>query len=198
MILLLFDLTGICQLVRSSFTLAIFNIIAKIEERNIRLKNNYCVRAMKIKAIITIALIISAALLAAKLSPGIIDTDQFREGKYIHLDSMEIAFSKTDAEISIEYHLSPFAQAYIFLFGSKHLEPKIEEIFYDFENVEVKEIGKSSALIEVKGVSRRSEEYYLHESREFGMSPDVLTVVYPEGAKRNIEHAKFTPNTFYV
>ncbi|RXA16950.1 hypothetical protein EQO05_13230 [Methanosarcina sp. MSH10X1] len=153
---------------------------------------------MKIKAIITIALIISAALMAAKLSPGIINTDQFREGKYIHLDSMEIAFSKTDAKISIEYHLSPFAQAYIFLFGSKHLEPKIEEIFFDFENVKVKEIGRSSALIQVKGVSRRSDEYYLHESREFGMAPDTLTVIYPEGARRNIQHAKFTPNTFYV
>jgi len=152
---------------------------------------------MKIKAIITIALIISAALMAAKVSPGI-NTEQFREGKYIHLDSMVIEFNKADAEISIEYHLSPFAQAYIFLFGSKYLEPKIEEIFFDFENVEVQEIGRTSALIQVKGISRQSDEYYLHESREFGMSPDTLTIVYPEGAKRNIEHAKFTPNTFYV
>ncbi|MGB9940577.1 hypothetical protein [Methanosarcina sp.] len=152
---------------------------------------------MKIKAIITIALIISAALMAGKISPEI-NTDQFREGKYIHVDTMEIAFSKTDAQISIEYHLSPFAQAYIFLFGSKHLEPKIEEIFFDFENVKVQEIGRTSALIQVKGISRQSEEYYLHESREFGMAPDVLTVVYPEGARRNIEHAKATPNTFYV
>ncbi|AYK14114.1 MAG: hypothetical protein ACOX7X_08675 [Methanosarcina flavescens] len=152
---------------------------------------------MKIKAIIAIALIISAALMAAKLSPGIVNTDKFREGKYIHLDSIEIAFSKTDARISIEYHLSPFAQAYIFLFGSKHLEPKIEKIFYDFENVEVKEIGKSSAIIEVKGVSRRSDENYLHESRKFEMPPDTLTVIYPDGARRNSEHAESTPNIFY-
>lgn len=154
---------------------------------------------MKIKAIITIALIISAALMGGKVSPGI-NTEQFREGKYIHLDSMVIEFSKADAEISIEYHLSPFAQAYIFLFGSKHLEPKIEEIFYDFDNVNVQKIGRTSALIQVKGISRKSDgdEYYLHESRKLGMSPDTLTIVYPEGARRNIENAKFTPNTFYV
>jgi hypothetical protein len=152
---------------------------------------------MKAKAIITIALIISAVLMAAKVSPGI-NADQFTEGKYIHLDNMEIAFSGTDARISIEYHLSPFAQAYIFLFGSKNLEPKIKEIFFDFGNVEVQEIGKDSALIQVKGISRHSDEYYLHESRKFGVSPDTLTVIYPEGTRREINRPRTTPNTFYV
>ncbi len=152
---------------------------------------------MKAKAIITIALIISAVLMAAKVSPGI-NTGQFTEGKYIHLDSTEIAFSGTDARITIEYHLSPFAQAYIFLFGTKHLEPKIKEIFFDFGNVDVQKIGRNSALIQVKGISRHSDEYYLHESRKFGVSPDTLTVIYPEGTKRDIEHPRATPNTFYV
>jgi hypothetical protein len=152
---------------------------------------------MKAKAIITIALIISATLMAAKVSPGI-NNDRFTEGKYIHLDSMEIAFRGADARISIDYHLSPFAQAYIFLFGSKHLEPKIKEIFFDFGNVEVQKIGRNSALIQVKDVSRHSDTYYLHESRKFKVSPDTLTVVYPEGTKREIKHPRATPNTFYV
>lgn len=149
---------------------------------------------MKIKAIVTIALLISAVLMSARVSPGIGD-DQFREGKYIHLDSMEIAFSKTDADINIEYHLSPFAQAYIFLFGSKYLEPKIKEIFFDFDNLEIKEIGRTSASIHVKGISRLSDGYYLHESRKLGISTDVLTVIYPGGTRRNTENAKATPNT---
>jgi hypothetical protein len=168
--------------------------LKKIEERDIRIKDNYCVRPMKIKAMITIVLLISTALMAAKVSPGI-NNDQFTEGKYIHLDSMEIAFSKTDADISIGYHLSPFAQAYIFFFGSKNLEPKIKEIFFDFNNVEVQKIGSTSASLHVKGISRLSDGYYLHESRKFGISPDVLTVIYPGGARRNTEHAKATPNT---
>ncbi|MDD2338881.1 MAG: hypothetical protein PHG79_01085 [Methanosarcina sp.] len=165
--------------------------------KNIRLKSDYCVRAMKIKAMITIVLLISAALMAAKVSPGI-NNDQFREGKYIHLDRMEITLIKTDARISIEYHLSPFAQAYVFLFGSKHLEPQIKEIFYDFKNVEVQKIGRASASIHVKDISRLSDGYYLHESRKLGISPDVLTVIYPEGVRRNTEHAEATPNTFLL
>ncbi|WP_440947684.1 hypothetical protein ACSAZL_05375 [Methanosarcina sp. T3] len=151
---------------------------------------------MKIKAIITIALIISAALMAARVTPGI-NTNQFREGKYIHLDNMVIEFDKTDADVQISYHLSPFAQVYMFMFGSKHLEPKIEEIFFDFENIEIQRMGINSALIHVNDISRQKDEDYLHDSRELGMQPDVLTLVYPDGKRKNIEHAKSTSDIFY-
>ena len=151
---------------------------------------------MKTKAIITIALIISAALMAARMSPEV-DTEQFREGKYIHIDSMVIEFNKTDADVQITYHLSPFAQVYIFMFGSKHLEPKIEEIFFGFDNIEVRRIGRTSALIHINNVSRQSGEYYLHDSRELGMQPDILTLVYPDKTRQSIEHAKATQNVFY-
>lgn len=151
---------------------------------------------MKIKAIIAIAIIISAALLAARMSPGA-NIEQFREGKYIHVDSMVIQFKKTDATVSMKYHLSPFAQVYIFLFGSKNLEPKIEEIFSEFPEVKVLKIGRSSASLQVMNVSKRSDIYYLHNSCKFGVQTDVLTIVYPDGRQRNVEHAKETGNTFY-
>ncbi|KKG13872.1 hypothetical protein EO98_00810 [Methanosarcina sp. 2.H.T.1A.6] len=151
---------------------------------------------MKIKAIITIALIISAALMASKVSPGV-NMEQFREGKYIHIDSMVIEFDKTDADVQVKYSLSPFAQAYMFLFGSRHLEPKIEEIFFDFEDVEVERIGRNSALIHIENISRQNDEFYLHDSRKLGMQPDVLTLVYPTTARQNIEHATATPDLFY-
>jgi len=151
---------------------------------------------MKVKAIITIALIISAALMAARVTPGV-NTEQFREGKYIHIDSMVIEFNKTDADVQIKYRLSPFAQIYMFMFGSRHLEPKIEDIFFDFENVEIRRIGRTSALIHVGNISRQNDEYYLHDSRELGMQPDVLTIVYPDRSRQNIENAKATPPIFY-
>jgi hypothetical protein len=197
MFLLIFDgLFIIFQVVWSSFTLTIFNIIAKTEERDIRIKDNYCLRPMKIKAIITIALIISAALLAGKVSSGI-DTEQFREGKYIHLDNMEIAFNKANADISIDYRLNPFAQVYIFLFGSKNLEPKVKEIFSDFDDIEIKNIGLTSASIEVKNVSKINKEVYLFDSYKLGVQSDVLTFVYPEGKRRSYEHVNVTQPVFY-
>ncbi|AKB40160.1 MULTISPECIES: hypothetical protein [Methanosarcina] len=152
---------------------------------------------MKVKAIITIALIISAALMAAKISPGE-DSEQFGEGNYIHIDTMVIEFNRTDANVQIKYHLSPFAQVYMFMFGSKHLEPKIKDIFFDFENIEVRRIGRSSALIHVNDISRHDDEYYLHDSRELGIQPDILTLVYPDRTRQNIEYARATPDIFYV
>jgi len=152
---------------------------------------------MKIKAIITIALIISSVLLAAKLSPEV-STDQFKEGKYIHINSMVIQFNKTDANVNVEYRLSPFAEVYIFLFGSKNLEPKIKEIFADFKVIKIWNIGSNSASLQVTNISRKSDQYYLHESRKFGVQPDVLTFVYPDGTRRNIQNPKSTPNAFYT
>ena len=151
---------------------------------------------MKTKAIIAIAIIISAALMATRV-PTNIDTEQFKEGKYIHIDNMMITFDKTDANVNIQYHLSPFAEVYIFLFGSKHMEPKIKEIFFDFQNVEIQTIGRDSATIQIKNISRQSEENYLHDSHELGIQPDMLTIVYPDGTRRNYEYAQTTPNIFY-
>ncbi|MPN29223.1 hypothetical protein SDC9_176674 [bioreactor metagenome] len=111
---------------------------------------------------------------------------------------MVIEFDKTDADVEIQYHLSPFAQVYMFMFGSKNLEPKIEDIFFDFENIEVQRIGRNSALIHIKDISRQKDENYLHDSRELGMQPDVLTLVYPNGKRQSIEHAKETPDIFYT
>jgi hypothetical protein len=151
---------------------------------------------MRLKAIITIALIISAILIASKVPSGM-NNEQFREGKYIHLDSMEIVFNRANAEVNINYHLSPFAQVYMFLFGSRHLEPKIREIFFGFENVQIQRIERTSASILIKDISRQSGEYYLHESKELGMQPDNLFIVYPDGTRRNLQRTKFTQSAFY-
>jgi len=151
---------------------------------------------MKIKAIITIALLISAALLAARMVPGS-SADQFKEGKYIHVDNIVIQFEKTDATVSIDYHLSPFAQAYIFLLGSKNLEPKIEEIFSGFHEVKIQKIEGSSASLQILNVSKKSDGYYLCNSCELGVQSDVLTFVYPNGAKKSYEHVKVTQPVFY-
>src|SRR5271169_4784804 len=107
---------------------------------------------METKLIIAIALIISAVLLAEKFFQEV-STEQFREGKYIHIKSVEIEFNKANANVNVTYRLSPFAEAYIFLFGSKHLEPKVKEIFADFRDVEIIEIGSNRALLLVPNIS---------------------------------------------
>ena len=152
---------------------------------------------METKLIIAIALIISVVLLAAKLFQEV-STEQFKEGKYIHINSVVIEFNKSNANVNVEYRISPFAEAYIFLFGSKHLEPKMKEIFADFSDVKILTIGSYSASLLVSNISRKNDQFYLHESRKFDVQPDILTLVYPDGTKRNILNTSSTPNTFYT
>lgn len=153
---------------------------------------------MKIKLIIVIALLISAILLAAKVVPET-SSDQFKEGKYIHVDSIVIQFEKTNATVNIDYHLSPFAQAYVLLFGSKNLEPKIKEIFSEFREVKIQKIEKSSASLQILNVSREEDGYYLCNSYELGVQSDTLTFIYPpKGTKKSYEYVKVTPPVFYV
>jgi len=152
---------------------------------------------MKTKPIIVIALLISSILLAARFVPGT-GADQFKEGKYIHVDNMVIQFEKTNATIYIDYHLNPFAQAYISLFGSKNLEPKIKEIFSEFKGVKIQTIGISSASLQVLNISREEAGNYLCDPYELGVQSDVVTFIYPpKGKTRSYENVKVTPPVVY-
>ncbi|HEY3360505.1 MAG TPA: hypothetical protein VGK06_01405 [Methanosarcina sp.] len=152
---------------------------------------------MKMKPIIVIALLISAVLLAGRVVPGN-SADQFKEGKYIHVDNIVIQFEKTNATVNIDYHLSPFAQAYILLFGSKNLKPKIETIFSEFHEVKIQKIDKSSASLQILNISREEAGNYLCDPYGLGVQSDVVTFVYPpDGKEKSYEHVKVTPPVFY-
>lgn len=151
---------------------------------------------MKTRAVITIAILILASLLAINFSP-IVNMEHFREGDYIHLDRVEIAFDGLDADVSVHYQLSPFAQTYMFLFGSRHLEPKIDKIFFDFEDPRVLKIGRKEADVRITNVSRQSDNYFLHDSHKLGMQPDMLILIYPDGTRKNTANAAVTTDTFY-
>jgi hypothetical protein len=151
---------------------------------------------MHIRPIIAIALIISSVLLAIRASPEI-NNEEFRDGQYIHVKNIVIEFQKANANVYVEYRLSPFAESYVFLFGSKYLEPKIKEIFAAFPEVKIKDIEGNSASLLITNISRKSDPYYLHDSRNLGVQPENLTLIYPEGAKKNYKYPKSTPPAFY-
>lgn len=152
---------------------------------------------MNLKPIIVITLIISAVLLAARISPAM-NSEQYREGKYIHIDNIVMEFSGTNATIDVEYHLSPFAKAYIFLFGSKNLEPKMKEIFFKFPEMQIKDIGLNSATIQLTNVSWKYGHDYMHDSRKLGIHSDVLTIIFPynQGIRR-VQNTDSTLSVFY-
>lgn len=146
---------------------------------------------MKITAFLVFAMIIS--LLSFSASNNIISND----GEYIKFNQVSMEFQGTDTIISVSYSLDVFSSMYIFLLGAHNLEPAIDDLLFDFDSKEVLEIGKDKAVISAKNVSRKNDEFYLHDSHELGRSVNLLTIIYPDGSTRTVSDASATPDTFY-
>jgi hypothetical protein len=117
--------------------------------------------------------------------------------QYIYYKHMTMKFSGTDATVTLSFELDTFVQVYTLLMGSHNLDGDIRNMFYEFDDVTVSEIGKDYAILRIGNVSRLSDGYYLHDSRNLGSSVDLLTMVYPSGASKQIANAKTTSNIFY-
>lgn len=147
---------------------------------------------MKTLAAIVVLFIAAFALVLMIPSSTVTDDEQF-----IHVSQMVMTFEKTDSTVEITYDLDLFAKTYVFLLGSRNLEPTFEQIFVEFEDVKITDIGQNHAVIMLKNVSRQSGDYYLHDSRELGTKVDLLTFIYPDRSTKLLEHTNNTQNTFY-
>jgi hypothetical protein len=119
------------------------------------------------------------------------------DSPYIHYKQMTMNFSGTDATVTLSFKLDIFAQAYTLLMGSHNLKGDIRKMFFEFDEVTVYQIGKDYATLRINNVSQLSDGYYLHNSRALGSSVDMLTMVYPSGASKQMSNAKQTSNIFY-
>jgi hypothetical protein len=146
---------------------------------------------MKLAIIVGLALAISFASMALPTSAVP------EEGQYFHVTQMVVEFDRTDAMVTISYDLDLFAEIYAFILGSRNLEPTFEQIFSDFENVKVTEIGRNHAVIMLSDVSRQDGDYYLHDQHQLGIWVDSLILVYPNGSNKNFQHTNTIQDTFY-
>lgn len=119
------------------------------------------------------------------------------DSPYIHYKQMTMRFSETDATVTLSFKLDTFVQAYTLLMGSHNLEGDIRKMFFEFDEVTVSQVGKDYATLRLGNVSQLSDGYYLHNSRALGSRVDMLTMVYPSGASKQISNAKQTSNIFY-
>lgn len=124
-------------------------------------------------------------------------TAETENPQYIHYKQMTMRFSETNATATISFKLDTFAQAYTLLMGSHNLDGEIKNMFSDFGDVTISEIGKDYAILSISNVSRLSDGYYLHDSKKLGSSVDLLILIYPTGASKQIRNAESTSNIFY-
>jgi len=115
----------------------------------------------------------------------------------IHLDKVVMNFDKTDASVTVTYNLNFFARMYILAFGTRHLESSFRDIFSKYEDVKIEEVGYDTVKISLKDVTRLSDDYYLHDSRDLGTMVHSMEVIYPSGQTKTVNDVKAIPNIFY-
>ncbi|MBE0520746.1 MAG: hypothetical protein IBX39_00570 [Candidatus Methanoperedenaceae archaeon] len=146
---------------------------------------------MKKPVIAVFAILLVAALLLL--------TDGSPEKRSFEITSASINFDKTEATITVNYEFPKLMKLYILFIGSKDIEPKLEDIFSNFD-YQILKIAPDKAIVRVTNVSRIENGYYIHDSREFGDTINTI-IIYTPDSPRPIQYLNrnlnATPDIFY-
>ena len=117
--------------------------------------------------------------------------------RVVEISSLIIKFQKTDAEFTVNYNIGTIPRMYILLMGGKSIEPKMKELFSNFD-YDIVKMDQDRAILHVKNISRFEKGYYLHDSIDFGTKINTM-IIYVPGDPRPAQYfgLNATKNTFY-
>jgi hypothetical protein len=115
----------------------------------------------------------------------------------VQFHQFTMTFDGMNATGEIEYNVGFLTDLYVFFFGSRNLEPYINNFLYNFDEYRIVSFHGNSVTVEFTNSSRFVDQYYLHDSRPFGNQVNWLVLIYPDGETRIYENVSATPNTFY-
>lgn len=146
---------------------------------------------MKIPILILIAVIVIVSFLPP--------TEGASGSSPIDITSIVVKFDKTDAQFTVNYDIGTMPKIYIMLLGGKSIEPRIKDVFSNFDYTVIK-MDQEKTILHVKNVSRyeKNLNYYLHDSIKFGATIKNI-IVYIPGDPRPSEYIGLnsTPSKFY-
>lgn len=117
--------------------------------------------------------------------------------RVFEISSLVIKFQNTDAEFIVNYNIGTIPRMYILLMGGKSIEPKMKELFSNFD-YEVIKMDQEKAILHVKNISRLEKGYYLHDSIGFGTRINIMIIYIPGDAQPTQYYGlNATKNTFY-
>jgi len=134
--------------------------------------------------------VIASSLLPTEGTPG---------SRPIDITSLIVTFDKTDALFTVNYDIGTMPKMYIMLLGGKSIEPRIKDVFSNFDYTVIK-MDQEKTILHVKNVSRyeKNLNYYLHDSVKFGAAIKNM-IIYIPGDPRPSEYIGLnaTPSKFY-
>jgi hypothetical protein len=140
-------------------------------------------------------ILITVFVIASSLST----TEGTSESRPIDITSLMVKFDKTDAQFTVNYDIGTMPKMYILLLGGRSLEPRIRDVFSNFDYTIIK-MDQEKTILHVKNVSRyeKNLNYYLHDSVKFGATINNM-IIYIPGDSRPAEYIGLnaTPSKFY-
>lgn len=115
----------------------------------------------------------------------------------LEITSLTINFDKTNATFIVNYDLGQIPKMYILLFGSKSIEPKVRDLFSNFD-YDIVKMNQDETILKVKNISRLEKGFYLHDSRKLGATINSIFVSTPDSPRaKEYFNLNSTPDTFY-
>ncbi|MCX9084015.1 MAG: hypothetical protein OIN87_04350 [Candidatus Methanoperedens sp.] len=142
-----------------------------------------------------ILVIIAVFVVASSFSPTMGTSGNHN----IDINSLTVTFDKTDAIFTINYDIGTLPKMYILLLGAKTIQPRIDDVFSNFDYTIIK-IDQEKTILHVNNISRyeKNLNYYLHDSVKFGTTINKM-IIYIPGDSRPSEYKGInaTPSKFY-
>jgi len=141
-------------------------------------------------------LILIAVFVIASFLPS---TEGTPENHPIDITSLVVKFDKTDALFTVSYDIGTIPKMYIILLGGRSIEPRIKDVFSNFDYTVIK-MDQEKTILHVKNVSRyeKNLNYYLHDSIKFGATINNMIIYIPSDSRPS-EYIGLnaTPSKFY-
>ena len=117
----------------------------------------------------------------------------------IHFDVNDITMQLIDGDALFElnYTLDFFPKLYVLALGCSYIEPDLTSLFKSYDDVKIAKASPDSAVLLVRDAGKKSNGYYLFDSKPLGIRVSKFTVLYPGGLSRTYHNVTSTPNVFF-
>jgi len=119
--------------------------------------------------------------------------------RYLRITEMTMEPQGPHASFTVEYELDLFATIYVLFLGSGNIEPAINEMFYDFDEIKIISIKENHAKVLAYNVGYQDNDIdgvFFYDSYILGATVDTFIVFPGSENPERLYNVASTPNVF--
>lgn len=116
---------------------------------------------------------------------------------FIYVENLTIVLEDGSANISMDYELGVFAKFYLFMLGGRFIEPELESILVDFDEITAMEINQDRAVFLVEGAIHDENGYNVFDSSKLNQEVKNVTIIFSDGSTMKFKDVESIPRIRY-